>query len=1130
MNNWQHSFNNQCNLTEHLQKPYLRFDNREKTTTKVVFDDRTNLIWAGDSYGCVSSYDPSFSLYTRFKGHIGGVAVNDLLSHRDGILSLSEDSLHFSNRRGVTTFNLTSIDIAAFSGLKAMCYSSPEKQHKVYCGGENLASGITSIDLTKGKFMSSGYYNSKVKLLKSNNKLITVGKESGSIDLYDPNSDHIIKSFSGHSATISSMDVCDYTLITAGKSERFSTMYADPFVNVYDLRNMKQLPPISFSKGTTMGNGGADIVQLHPLLPTVMVVATSSGSFDFIDLANPTMRTQYVHPCQSIKDLTLSPNGDYLSIVESNDCLNLWNRSQNTTGFTNLPEPLEYPDCVMDGPTQGPVDIDNDNYPLSSVGLPYYHEKLLSAWPRVIFKSSGTIPRKFDMNSLPFSSNKLTASSQLSNLINEQFPFHRYDKTTMGYRNVAEPYVCVSDLRNHSSIDLKPEELTRYKPANDLEIPPAVRTLPFTSGRFGSNNFDFRGFNKTSYSGLDTDIDNLYTNAILQLYRFVPEVYNFVVGCLKDENLDKITLLSDLGYLYDMMGRSRGKVCSSSGFQLALNSIDEAKELNLVNTPNEYTKDTLALDRLNLNSDKLTPPSTSSTSSSYSKPVEKLYKSLSQRFNDFLLSRLIKEEFTTTGNNTALEQCFGFQLETNVNATCNDYERQSTIIPTLTVLSPARNGIKQSNKKYNNNNNQSILTYIETSMKRIKHINSRCDKCHKQEVVEYERTIKNLPPVLSLEILLTKNEWNTVKNAKNWLAKGFYATILKDKAVIRSNAIDLKSNNQVFKYELNGYVARINDPAGELKLVTYARVFDYKLNVFKWYMLNDYLVIEVDEEEALNISPWWKTPELVIYCDAEELRKPFFSVDTYSINYDILYRDHFAAGVRKGVKTEYKLLTKSEGPTAGTLVAIDAEFVLLNDELSEINCKGAKTIARSKRIALARVSVLRGEESELFGLPFIDDYIVTTDHIENYLTRYSGIHPGDLDPLTSSRPLVMRSVIYRKLWLLLQLGCVFVGHGLYNDFKNININVPSKQIRDTALYFLQGKRYLSLRYLAFVLLGNNVQEGDHDSIEDAHTALILYKKYLNLKENGTLEATIKSLYDEGRASNYKVPEKQAKQL
>ena len=37
------------------------------------------------------------------------------------------------------------------------------------------------------------------------------------------------------------------------------------------------------------------------------------------------------------------------------------------------------------------------------------------------------------------------------------------------------------------------------------------------------------------------------------------------------------------------------------------------------------------------------------------------------------------------------------------------------------------------------------------------------------------------------------------------------------------------------------------------------------------------------------------------------------------------------------------------------------------------------------------------------------------------------------------------------------------------------------------------KRQLSLKFLAYVMLKEKVQSGNHDSIEDANTALLLYK-------------------------------------
>ncbi len=43
LNNWQHFFNNPVDLSEHLKKPYFRFDNRDKEITAISFDEKANL-------------------------------------------------------------------------------------------------------------------------------------------------------------------------------------------------------------------------------------------------------------------------------------------------------------------------------------------------------------------------------------------------------------------------------------------------------------------------------------------------------------------------------------------------------------------------------------------------------------------------------------------------------------------------------------------------------------------------------------------------------------------------------------------------------------------------------------------------------------------------------------------------------------------------------------------------------------------------------------------------------------------------------------------------------------------------------------------------------------------------------
>jgi len=56
-----------------------------------------------------------------------------------------------------------------------------------------------------------------------------------------------------------------------------------------------------------------------------------------------------------------------------------------------------------------------------------------------------------------------------------------------------------------------------------------------------------------------------------------------------------------------------------------------------------------------------------------------------------------------------------------------------------------------------------------------------------------------------------------------------------------------------------------------------------------------------------------------------------------------------------------------------------------------------------------------------------------------------------------------------------------------------------------------------------VLVGMTIQGGSHDSVEDARTALMLYRKHQRLAAKGDLPTKLRELYDAGREHQWKIP-------
>lgn len=92
-----------------------------------------------------------------------------------------------------------------------------------------------------------------------------------------------------------------------------------------------------------------------------------------------------------------------------------------------------------------------------------------------------------------------------------------------------------------------------------------------------------------------------------------------------------------------------------------------------------------------------------------------------------------------------------------------------------------------------------------------------------------------------------------------------------------------------------------------------------------------------------------------------------------------------------------------------------------------------------------------------------------------------------------------------------------------SDFWTLNLAVPSSQVIDTVeIYHKPAQRYISLRFLTNFVLGRDMQQDVHDSVEDAAAAWELYQKAVELKRDGKFDKLLDDLYEFGTKTDWKL--------
>lgn len=934
--------------------------------TVVRSDPYKDLVWIGDSQGRVSSYfGPLLHAYTAFYAHQS--PVKDIVVSDKYVLVLGEAGVRSYSRSGM----LIASNQQAM-GDKLLLLDSSE-----FLVGVNRRVKRFTLDkqIRENGFFELDCIPEDVRLTHMSlcTPNVAIGLSNGTVQVLEPHTfDPILpKPISSHSGPITDLDSRKSTIVTCGLSQRRYGVVPDIFVTCFDVHSKRLLPPLSVSSGGLF-------VRLHPKAPNHAVVFGSNGQLTFLDSKNPSSLSIKQSAIQTqLVGCDTSSSGDSLVLVEK-FYIHYWSATQVQQEPANSFKGLEVPNA------KGNLPKLSENKPLSSVGLPYFNQELLSNWNFQITFETGFPQPDWDTVKDPLLAqrhaavkvrrpgNRRTSSVSVPRFLSEQ--------ARLGVGSSFQGEVFVDLMKSDDSV-------ARGK------VPKIWRQMQVHYSKFGVDDFDFNFYNSTDYAGLEPLSASRRCNAILQLYRWCPAIYNYCLHTFAKNNWRELTVTGELAIVLDMLAKAKGYHCRATNFM-----------------------DTVQSDMCVTN------------------------------FHNFLMSSLCDE-----------------YKEIDASAPCGLNSQLATNVVSISQSMPSASWLSSDICE--------LLPYLFISIDETSYSSSQ--------------TTPNIFPYFWIDQAGSERDVTVTKETSEG-------------------------------YRLQGYVAEVNDE-GDFHAVAVIKVED------EWYLFNDFLVTSICENEALDFSSTWKRPCLLMYSNfgsANAAKAQFDESWKDKIDTHLLNERHLTSGNLDDPGHPECLLKKDE--SIPDLVALDAEFVLIRNEISEVHSDGSKNLVSPKKLSLARLSVIRENEKVL-----IDDMVESKLPIVDYVTAYSGIEPGDLDPVNSSFGLVARKNSTRKLWILLNSGTKFVGHALVNDFRTINLYVPPSQVVDTFNLFYDrdrnGLRRLSLKFLMWAVLGEHVQTGNHDSVQDAQSALRLYRKYQELLAEGTLDETLADVATKGQKHNYRVP-------
>lgn len=1112
--------------------------------TAVHFDLQEEMLWMGNHRGHATSFfGPTMGRYSSFQVHASD-DIRHIQSLETGVLFLSKNDLKCCTRGGLVMFDYPMEEGADMHSLLMT------DNNTVIMGG--LQNYVVEVDLnTVQETQKFTVEVPGVAIMRQTSRFFFCGHTSGKVTLRDLRTFKLEHEFDAFSGSLSDFDVHGNLLAACGFSSRgLNGLACDRFLMVYDLRMMRAVTPLQVHVDPLF-------LRFIPTYTSRLAIISQTGQCQFCEptgLANMADIFHVNTVGQLLMSFDVSSSKQALAFGDSGGCVHLWSDAPEVS-FNDYSRETEFAlPCIVDSLPQ--LDWNHDLLPLSLIPTPLTStEPLLSDWSLAL---ATPCPRRAP----PVDPEILRTMKTVG------FIGYAANPRTRPRNQV--PYKIKDVEQEYDSYNQVPESpIGRDEEPHLYMVPKKFRKVTIKYSKLGLEDFDFKHYNRTLFAGLEPHIPNAYCNCMIQVLYFLEPI-----RCLVQNHLcqKEFCLACELGLLFHMLDLSRGDPCQASNFLRAFRTIPEASALGLILADSDEQTGKARLGRLIQSWNRF------------------ILTQLHQETQEQEGPQAYRGSSSALGSSgdSVIGKLFGCEVENSSLCRCGKETVRSSLTLLFTMHYPEHNA-QDKIKEYDfaeilkksiclEQSTQAWCENCEKYQPTVQTRNIRClpdvlvincevnstkeaefwriqadyafNRAMQKEASEPAKP-KDLPPPMNTEWCLDAEEMCSMEgfsfDTRAEDLRHVWIPLTLKMCISKSQGLEISSWTEgdelsaaeeaegASLYDLVVTVPHILDVRTGGNLVAHIKVGETyhqrKEGVThqQWYLFNDFLIEPIDKTEAVQFDVSWKVPGILYYAKRNYHTKYDLRIKN-PIDASVLLTEASLARKQRKSHATFIPLMVSEMPQAGDLVGLDAEFVTLNQEEAELRSDGTKSTIKPSQMSVARITCVRGQGPNE-GVPFIDDYISTQEQVVDYLTQYSGIKPGDLDAKISSKHLTTLKSTYLKLRFLIDTGVRFVGHGLQKDFRVINLFVLKDQVIDTVhLFHLPRKRMISLRFLAWYFLDLNIQGETHDSIEDARTALQLYRKYLELSHGGgsdEVRKVLKGLYEKGRQLDWKVPDADA---